>query len=36
MSNNHTVSHLITFILLGGISTAVVILLRGSGGGLYA
>ena len=36
MSNSHTLSHLITFILLGGISITVGMLLLGSGGGLYA
>lgn len=36
MSDNHTFSHLITFILLGGIMVSLGYLLLNSGSGLYA
>ncbi len=36
MSRDHTLSHLFTFALLGGLSVAMAVLLMNSGGGLYA
>jgi hypothetical protein len=36
MSESHTLSHLITFVLLGGITITLACLLLHSGGGLYA
>ncbi|GLQ24060.1 hypothetical protein GCM10007853_19340 [Algimonas ampicilliniresistens] len=36
MSESHTLSHLITFALLGGITITLACLLLHSGGGLYA
>jgi len=36
MSESHTLSHLITFALLSGITITLTCLLLHSGGGLYA
>ena len=36
MSDSHTLSHLITFVLMGGITVSIGYLLLTSGGGLYA
>jgi hypothetical protein len=36
MSDKHAFSHLITFVMMGGIAISFGILLLNSGGGLYA
>ena len=36
MSNNHTLSHVITFVLLGGITMSLGYLLLTTPSGLYA